>query len=390
MISSVERLEGEVRETMRTVLAEGVGRGVMVGGVAGVAVSDRRGGEKLRSLCGHGVTDITSAVAVTTGTVYDLASLTKPLVTLLCTLYLAARQVVDLDMPLTALLPFSRVPEEKRALRLGHLLSHSSGLPAYKPYFVEALQKKKGQRKAFYLNAILRQPLLALPGTAHLYSDLGFILLGCAIEQLTGRSLDAQYRQTIVEPLGLGHGLWFPSSTGPGDSLEYAATEICPWTRKLLRGVVHDENCRVLGGVAGHAGLFGTVSAVLDLCMVLVRVWRGELTTPLFSTELLRRFLARQAGTTWAYGLDGPSARQSSSGRYFGPESFGHLGFTGTSLWLDMTRGVAVVLLTNRVHPSRNNQRIRQFRPLFHDAVMRALYDKDPVDQYGATGPADS
>ena len=141
----------------------------------------------------------------------------------------------------------------------------------------------------------------------------------------------------------------------------------------MLSGVVHDENCRAVGGVAGHAGLFGTVEGVLELCNHLVRQLRGEETHPAYSNEKLRQLLTRHGESTWMYGFDTPSIKGSSSGMYFSDQSAGHLGFTGTSFWIDLARGISVVLLTNRVHPTRENYGIRKFRPLFHDIVMKAL-----------------
>lgn len=360
-------------------LTQAINNGVMPGAVTAIAVV-KDGLESTCCLCSRGFTARTGGKRpVRSKTVYDLASLTKPLVTVLTLLHLAERKIVDLEMGLSELLPFCKVPGEKKNIQLRHLLSHCSGLPAYRPYFIEALQVKRERRKEFYLQHILKEPLLAAPGVVHVYSDLGFMLLGFAIEQLTGQELDDVYSTNIVEPLGLQNELWFQPDIERVNREYCAPTEICPWTRKILQGIVHDENCRAMGGVAGHAGLFGTADGVLNLCIFLVQVWKGLRTTTLFSRELLHTFLTRLPNTTWACGFDTPSSQQSSSGRHFSQESFGHLGFTGTSLWMDMQRGVIIVLLTNRVHPSRQNISIRQFRPQLHDAIMKFLLsDKNP------------
>jgi len=354
-------------------LKKAVNDGVMPGVVAGVMVLGEEWHKK-KCISSFGFTARDRAGArVTEKTVYDLASLTKPLVTVLCTMYLVERKVFTLETVLPALLPQITVPEEKKNIRLKHLLAHCSGLPAHRPYFVDALGIYKNARKLFFLQRILAEPLEYTPGTSHIYSDLGFILLGCIIEQQTGLSLDNFYRQNIVEHLGLQNDLWFGPPVEKQNIGKCAATETCSWTEKLLCGVVHDDNCRVMGGVAGHAGLFGTIEGVLEIGRLLVEAWQGWRTTPLFSRELLQVFLTRFPGSTWTCGFDTPSAQSSSSGALFGPASIGHLGFTGCSIWIDLEKACIVVLLTNRVNPSRKDIRIRRFRPLFHDAVMKMM-----------------
>jgi CubicO group peptidase (beta-lactamase class C family) len=152
-----------------------------------------------------------------------------------------------------------------------------------------------------------------------------------------------------------------------------AATERCPWRQRLVKGEVHDENAFCLGGEAGHAGLFGTAEAVETLLGALLAAWHGRQGRGAFSPEIVRRFLAPPADGGRALGFDVPTPGASSSGRWFSPFTVGHLGFTGTSFWMDLERQIIVVLLTNRVHPSRANERIRGFRPLLHDAVMGLL-----------------
>lgn len=362
-----------LKDVIDQLLTAAVTDGVTPGAVAGVAVVSKKS-ERKSCICSSGFTTRErTRTEVTAKTVYDLASLTKPLVTVLCTLHLVERKVLTLDMVLSDLLPFSTVPDDKKNIQLRQLLGHCSGFPAHRPYFIEALAVKKGGRKDFFLQSILDEPLEYSPGKMVIYSDLGFILLGYIIEQKTGKSLEQFHRKNILEPLGLQNHFWFTPSVEKRNIDHCAATEICPWTEKPLCGVVHDDNCRVMGGVAGHAGLFGTVEGVLQMGQFMVEVWNGWRTTELFSRELLKLFLTRFPGSTWTCGFDTPSAENSSSGRYFGPASIGHLGFTGCSIWIDLARGCVVVLLTNRVNPSRKNIRIRQFRPLYHDAVMKHL-----------------
>jgi CubicO group peptidase (beta-lactamase class C family) len=214
-----------------------------------------------------------------------------------------------------------------------------------------------------------------------LYSDLGFILLGLMIERVTSFSLARYCQERIYQPLGIQRLLFVPTNGRGGieghvtvESI--APTEDDPWRGRLLRGEVHDENAYALGGIAGHAGLFGTAAAVMTLADVWVNGYLGR--SSFFNTDLVRCFVASDSntpGSSWGLGWDTPS-RPSSSGRYLSPQSFGHLGFTGTSLWIDPVAELEVVLLSNRVHPNRQDTRIQQFRPLIHDAVYETIVGK--------------
>lgn len=363
----------DIEQIVDRLLTEAVTAGVMPGAVAGIMVVGNNSSRK-RWISSSGFTARSkTAVKVTKHTVYDLASLTKPLVTVPCILTLVESGRINLDSTLSELLPFSEVPKDKKSICLKDLLGHCSGLPAHRPYYIEGLGVKKNERDNFVFQQILKEPLQGRPGINHVYSDLGFILLGKSIEQLTGESLHHFYQKNILIPLGLNNSLGFNAGIDLPNIKQCAATEVCPWTKKLLRGVVHDDNCRIMGGVAGHAGLFGTVEGVLTLTALMVEVWNNWRNTKLFSRELLQLFLTRFPGSTWTCGFDTPSLVASSSGNLFSPGSVGHLGFTGCSLWMDLKRGYIIVLLTNRVHPSRKNIQIRQFRPVFHDEVMRWL-----------------
>jgi CubicO group peptidase (beta-lactamase class C family) len=184
----------------------------------------------------------------------------------------------------------------------------------------------------------------------------------------------------IYEPFGLKN-LFFVDLNSEYKSRKtgnrmFAATEICPWRNMLLEGVADDENAYAAGGIEGHAGLFGTAHDVNSLLTKLLFTFHGVSDDCLFAPELVRTFFGRQEGTDWALGFDTPSLNGSSCGRYFSRKSVGHLGFTGTSFWMDLDRFVSVILLTNRVHTSRDNMKIKEFRPVLHDAVMRDLLDK--------------
>jgi len=314
-------------------------------------------------------------------TVYDLASLTKPLVTATSLLLLVQGGKLFLDDSIQKyLIELHGFPIGQATIR--DLLNHSAGLPGWRPLY-ERLEAKgmvadQGQpsvvREAV-LQLIRDEPLIYGRGERSLYSDLGFILLGLLIERVTGLSLDWQYRKTVAGPLGARPLLFAPMAVVDSETTiecsvnrsRIALTEWDDWRKRLLQGEVHDENAAVLGGIAGHAGLFGTAESVLAVTGAWLRAHRGQ--SSMLNGELVREFTRRRSEvpqSSWALGWDTSSA-PSSSGAYFSPESFGHLGFTGTSVWIDPQRELEVVLLSNRVHPSRKNESIRTFRPRIHD-----------------------
>lgn len=234
------------------------------------------------------------------------------------------------------------------------------------------------------LDCILSEGLIYERGTRSLYSDLGFMLLGFIIERCGGQSLSAFFKERILASLGeprLGFVLperlteFLEAKRREGGGV--APTEVDPWRGRLLHGEVHDENAAALGGEAGHAGLFGTAEAVLAITGMWMQAYHGR--TSLLTQDLVREFTRRQnqqGSSSWALGWDTPSA-PSSSGQYFSDRSFGHLGYTGTSVWIDPEVGLEVVLLSNRVHPTRKNDAIRGFRPLIHDLVYREFVGSD-------------
>ncbi len=318
-------------------------------------------------------------------TIYDLASLTKPLATVTAMLCLIQDGRLSLDDPL------QKHIEELQGSALGeatifHLLTHSSGLPAWRPLYERIEEEDRrapgllGSPAAVTLALALikQEPLATPPGARSLYSDLGFILLGILVERVSGTTLAVYCQRSVFEPMRATLFFLGPRSTGPGsavppDTSLVAPTEDDPWRGRLLRAEVHDENAYVLGGVAGHAGLFGTAAAVSAVVGQWLDSYAGR--SRVLPSDLVKRFTARQeaiAGSSWALGWDTPSA-PSSSGRRFSSASFGHLGYTGTSIWVDPTRELEVVLLSNRVHPTRRNDAIKQFRPAIHDVIYEEL-----------------
>jgi CubicO group peptidase (beta-lactamase class C family) len=323
--------------------------------------------------------------AVTPMTVYDLASVTKAMATTAAAMLLYGRGDLDLDLLVGDLLPAFAIGaqvrsawhRERRRITLRHLLAHSSGLPAYARLF------EANRTPYALLEACLTMPLEASPGTRAEYSDIGFILLGKALEVITREPLDAFCAREIFAPLALSATRYQPPTSWR--ALIPPTVNDQTFRGRIIQGEVHDENCYVLGGVSGHAGLF---SNALDVLLYASNIISSNGTStartpsqtrpqsgPLFNPATIQIFASRRnppPDSSRALGWDTPSG-ESSSGHHFGPQSIGHLGYTGTSLWIDLAQGLAIVLLTNRTWPDRSTQAIRAVRPAFHDAVIEAL-----------------
>ena len=301
--------------------------------------------------------------AVSPGTVYDLASVTKVVATTALCMVLYERGDFKLEQPLVELLPeFATGDERREQVTLRMVLAHSSGLPAYVRLFETARD-----RDALIAQA-LAVPLEAGPGSRAEYSDIGFIMLGVALERRLGKPLDQLCRHHVFAPLGLSTiGFLPPEDWKPRIP---PTVDDRAFRHRTIQGEVHDENAWVMGGVAAHAGCFGTAR---DVAMFAECMLRGG--APLVKPETVGMFTRREAspaGTSRAPGWDTPS-QPSQSGRYFSSRSYGHLGYTGTSLWIDPERHLSVTLLTNRTWPDCGSKLIQQVRPAFHDAVIEAL-----------------
>lgn len=321
-----------------------------------------------------GVASLRTRTPVTRDTVFDLASLTKPLATTPAVMALIASGRLDLADRLGDLLPPFH-GSDKSGITVRQLLSHRSGLPAYRPYFIPLSNLEPRRRQSVLREFLLREPLIGRPGDNRLYSDIGFMVLQWVVESISGQSLDGFAKETVYDPMG-AQGLFFPGPARETTSLSFAATERCGLRRRIVQGEVHDENAHVLGGVAGHAGLFGTAGAVRQFLVNLTNVYKGRTKAAGgLRQETVARFFNGRGGEG-PLGFDAPSPRGSSAGRFFGPRSIGHLGFTGTSFWVDLDRDAMVILLTNRVHPSRKNLKIKTFRPLVHDEIMKTLAEE--------------
>ncbi|MBW1769115.1 MAG: serine hydrolase [Deltaproteobacteria bacterium] len=308
-------------------------------------------------------------------TVFDLASLTKPLATTLALMKLVDKGQVGLDQPLSEIITTSPLLD-KKDLTPRLLLCHSGGFADWKPFYLDLVKQRLNARKKILREWLLEEPLSYEQGTRSVYSDLGFIILEWLIEEITGISMSLYLERALYHPFSLER-----TFLGPGSSPKsfekgmFAATEDCPWRKKVIQGEVHDENAFALGGYSGHAGLFGVAEDVYRIVNLLREHYQGK-RDDYFQPETIREFFTKQEmveGCTWALGWDTPSHQNSSSGKYFSPNSVGHLGFTGTSIWMDLEADVMAILLTNRIHPTRNNKRIKAFRPEIHDLIMEEL-----------------
>ncbi len=301
---------------------------------------------------------------VMASTVYDLASVTKVIATTSMAMLLHQDGALSLDQPLAQSLPGFAQGEPagspRREVTLRMLLAHASGLPGYVRFFEEP-----GGREEL-LTACLKLGLVTSPGSHAEYSDPGFILLGRALEIIAGEDLESFCSREVFAPLAMTSTCFRPLADWR--SLIPPTEDDTTFRHRVIQGEVQDENCFILGGVGGHAGLF---SNALDPLLYAECLFSGQRFTPA-SVQLFTARAELPPGSSRALGWDTPSP-PSSSGRFFSRHSAGHLGYAGTSLWIDFERHVAVVLLTNRTWPHRNSRAIRAVRPVFHDAVMESL-----------------
>jgi CubicO group peptidase (beta-lactamase class C family) len=333
---------------------------------AALAVTYRR---ELVALQGFGrFTYETDSPPVEADTVFDLASVTKAIATTTMAMLLYERGLLDLGAPAVESLPeflssaTSGRKSERVTVTVRHLLAHSSGLPAYIKLF------KTSRTREDLFRAVYDTSLLAPPGTKAEYSDIGFILLGRILERLARETLDTFCRREIFVPLNMQQTMFNPPL---GLRVTIPPTEDDRTFRlRIIEGEVNDENAYVMGGISGHAGLFAPAIDVARFAECMLR--SGAPILHPATVELFSRREASPAGTSRALGWDTPSP-PSSSGKHFLSRSFGHLGYTGTSLWIDPDRQLSVTLLTNRTWPDRSSQQIKVVRPLIHDAIVEAL-----------------
>jgi len=333
---------------------------------------------------------------VTPATLFDLASVTKAVATTTMAMLLYERGLLELDAPIIGTVPEFLIDStgnsgpRRHEVTFRMLLAHSSGLPAYEKLFLKARSREE------LLAAALTVPLSADPGTLAEYSDIGFIILGLAVERLAQEKLEAFCQREIFGPLAMTNTTFNPAQDlrtkvpPTADEREALCGADAPvrerrkrdpqpsashpkphstFRNRIIQGEVQDENASVLGGVAGHAGLFATAEDVAKFAHAMLQGGSPILHPVTFSVFTRRD---TTPGTSRALGWDTPS-RPSQSGKYFGPNSYGHLGYTGTSLWIDPDRQLSITFLTNRTWPDCSNQAIKKVRPKFHDAIIECL-----------------
>ncbi|MGZ8376316.1 MAG: serine hydrolase domain-containing protein [Gemmatirosa sp.] len=353
-------LAARLDSLMRAALAEGAAPG-------GALAVGRYG--RLVLLRGYGATDWPAgAPRVDASTLYDLASLTKVLATTTAAMLLEEEGRLDLAQPVRAYLPEFDAPD-KAAITVRMLLTHQGGLEAYAPLY------RQHRGRAAYVAQINARPLRSVPGTRTVYSDWDMVLLQAVIERITGRTLDAFVAERVFRPLGMRDARYRPDTSDAALRRRIAPTAIDTSRGGLQWGVVHDGNAWAIGGVSGHAGLFASARDLAVFAQMLLNggSYGG---VRVLAPQTIARWTAPQGpGASRALGWDTPTPN-SSAGRFLSPRSFGHTGFTGTSLWVDPERGVFVVLLLNRVH-SRGMAATRhaELRREIADAVQQAIVD---------------
>jgi CubicO group peptidase (beta-lactamase class C family) len=326
---------------------------------------------------------------MTRETIFDLASLTKSIATTTAVMWLVHDGLVALDDPLAKYLPVF-AERDKENVTLRHLLTHSSGLKPWRGYHELMLEKERrtGERslgtaagREWIVDRVLRSARVHEPGQAAVYGDLDFVAVGALVEKISGVSLERFCSERVFEPLGMKETAFLPlnaewdEAPAVPDALRrrIAATENCPWRKRILWGEVHDPNAFAMGGVAGHAGLFAPADDIMRFAQAFLDAWHSR--SDALPGALVKQFAERQRmpeNSDWALGWDTPTQGQSSSGKYFSEHSVGHLGFTGTSLWIDLESEAIVVMLTNRAHLIAKRSQFG-LRPKIHDLIIEGL-----------------
>lgn len=347
-----------LKDSLTAILRAGVRDSAFPGAIAVAGTKDG-----VAVTAAAGMIDWQASPAPTMSTLWDLASLTKVVGLTSAMMLLVESRTIELDAPVQRYVP-EFGGRGKEAVTIRHLLTHSSGLPAWRPLYKEAESPEAA------LALAIATPLDTVPGIRMVYSDLGAIILGEVVARATGRSFETALRERVLDPLGMRETMFRP----PERLRErIAPTEVDPWRQRHLRGEVHDENAFALGGVSSHAGLFGTANDLVRLARMFLD--GGSLDGRRFlATGTIDLFTRVQDSTLShrALGWETPNGNNS-AGRLMSKRSFGHTGFTGTSFWVDRERGVFVILLSNRVNPTREHRGITGVRTAVADAVIGAI-----------------
>ncbi|MBI5526497.1 MAG: beta-lactamase family protein [Deltaproteobacteria bacterium] len=319
----------------------------------------------------HGTTGGAAGEPVSPSTVYDVASLTKPLAMTAALMTMESRGASPTSWSIGRHIAEFRAGD-RGEITVAQVLSHRSGLPAHREYFASIPIELWATRRAKELvrRMAAGEPLEKPPGTETIYSDLGFIVLEELFEREAGTRLDEFLSRELYLPLGMIDSFFRDLSSSWRWPVRVKAAPVTDG----LEGVVDDENCRAMGGISGHAGLFSTVLDLHALTRELLLGLEGK--SRFFASEVVKKYWARPEGAppgTRAHGWDTPFVTGSAAGTRFSGGSVGHLGFTGCSVWIDPSRKLVVIVLSNRVFPTRSNEKIKEFRPVFHDLVFDSL-----------------
>ncbi|HEX4683188.1 MAG TPA: serine hydrolase [Gemmatimonadaceae bacterium] len=360
---AVAGVDGRLGPTLDSIAAAAIRHGV----ASGVAIAVARYG-RLIHLRGYGTTDwAAGSDAVTDSSLFDIASLTKVIATTTAAMILVEEGKLDLDRPVHYYVPELKA-RPKAVITPRMLLTHSAGFEAGAPLYT------KWRGRAQYLKQINLRPLVYKPGTGETYSDWDMVVLQAVIERIARQALDTFATQRIFTPLGLRDTRFTPNVADPQLRRRIVATEIDPARGGLLRGIVDDKNAWALGGVAGHAGLFASARDLAVFAQMFLDggAYHGK---QFLRAETVAHWTARQSdNASRALGWDTP-APEASSGHYFSTRSFGHTGYTGTSVWLDPERGIFVVLLMNRINSRGASEEHLQVRRAVSDAVQESILD---------------
>ena len=322
----------------------------------------------------YGLADVFERREMGKDYIFDLASLTKPFATTLALSRLMESDKIFLNQKLGSIIKeFQHT--DKTDITVDMLLRHTSGLPAHREFYKTIIKTNENPRD--YLRKLLvKEDLKNRPGRHQEYSDLGFMILSWIIETISSQRLDHFVAQQIYSPLGIRDLFFIDLNAKDAILKKYqekiVATQQCPWRKTILTGEVDDDNAWAVGGIDGHAGLFGNAGSIYKLCCEILNALHNKLTTVL-NPDIIKTFVQKKNHYDMVAGFDTPSKENSSSGSCFSKSSIGHLGFTGTSFWIDPEISLIVIFLTNRVHPFRFNEGIKEFRSKIHDLIYAQL-----------------
>jgi len=322
----------------------------------------------------YGMADIFEKRKMKPDSIFDLASLTKPLATTLCLSKLIERGQISLNQKIGSILKEFKI-SPKSDITIDMLLRHTSGFPAHREYFKKIIKTDKNPQ--LYLRQLLAEEVLENRiDECQVYSDLGFMVLSWIIETIACQRLDLFVAEQIYSPLEIDNLFFIDLELKKNKVNQYqkriVATQICPWRKRLLKGEVDDDNAWSVGGIDGHAGLFGDAISIYKLCCEILNALQGK-PTKVLSPDIIKAFVLKKNRHDMVAGFDTPSKKNSSSGQFFSSSSVGHLGFTGTSFWIDPETSIIIVFLTNRVHPLRFNEGLKKIRPQIHDLIYTQL-----------------